>query len=89
MARWLRNTWKLGLKELFSLRADPVMLGLVVYVFSFAVYSVAAGAKLEVENASVAYVDLDRSALTGASSARSCRRSSRRRRRSRPARSAP
>ncbi|SFU21869.1 ABC transporter permease [Sedimentitalea nanhaiensis] len=65
MRQWLTNVFRLGLKELSSLRADPVLIVLIVYVFSFAVYSVATGAKLEVANASVAYVDQDRSALTG------------------------
>lgn len=65
MKQWLSNVWRLGVKEIRSLRADPVLIVLIVYVFSFAVYSVATGAKLEVENASVAYVDQDRSALTG------------------------
>ena len=65
MMRWLTNVIRLGLKELSSLRADPVLIVLIVYIFSFAVYSVATGAKLEVLNASVAYVDQDRSALSG------------------------
>ncbi|WP_050525715.1 ABC transporter permease [Pseudorhodobacter aquimaris] len=65
MRQWLVNIYRLGLKELRSLRADPVLLLLIVYIFSFAVYAVATGAKLEVVNASVAYVDLDRSDLTG------------------------
>ena len=64
MSHWFANVFRLGLKELSSLRADPVLILLIVYVFSFAVYSVATGAKLEVVNASVAYVDQDRSALT-------------------------
>ncbi|CUH89229.1 Inner membrane transport permease YhhJ [Phaeobacter sp. CECT 5382] len=65
MKQWLYNIFILGLKELRSLRADPVLLFLIVYIFSFAVYAVATGAKLEVSNASVAYVDLDRSELSG------------------------
>lgn len=65
MLQWLSNVFRLGLKELSSLRADPALVILIIYVFSFAVYSVATGAKLEVANASVAYVDHDRSALTG------------------------
>lgn len=65
MMQWLSNVYRLGLKELRSLRADPVLIFLIIYVFSFAVYSVATGAKLEVVNASVAYVDQDRSDLTG------------------------
>ncbi|MFT7137332.1 MAG: ABC-2 type transport system permease protein, partial [Akkermansiaceae bacterium] len=65
MMQWLSNIFRLGLKELRSLYADPVLILLIAYVFSFAVYAVATGAKLEVINASVAYVDLDRSDLTG------------------------
>ena len=65
MRQWLSNVFNLGLKELSSLRADPALVILIAYVFTFAVYSVATGAKLEVANASVAYVDYDRSALTG------------------------
>ncbi|NOR30403.1 MAG: ABC transporter permease [Sulfitobacter sp.] len=65
MMQWLSNISRLGLKELRSLYADPVLILLIAYVFSFAVYAVATGAKLEVINASVAYVDLDRSDLTG------------------------
>ncbi|MEO0750399.1 MAG: ABC transporter permease [Pseudomonadota bacterium] len=63
--QWLNNVYRLGLKELSSLRADPVLLLLIAYIFSFAVYAVATGAKLEVLNASVAYVDMDQSELTG------------------------
>jgi len=65
MRQWISNVWRLGLKELSSLRADPVLIVLIVYVFSLGVYSVATGAKLEVANAAVAYVDHDRSALSG------------------------
>ncbi|SEK48046.1 ABC-2 type transport system permease protein [Roseovarius nanhaiticus] len=65
MRQWLANVYRLGVKELRSLRADPVLLVLIAYVFSVAVYAVATGARLEVINASVAYVDLDRSDLSG------------------------
>ena len=64
MRRWLTNVWRLGLKEVRSLGADPALVILVIYVFTLAVYSVATGAKLEVSNAAVAYVDFDRSQLT-------------------------
>lgn len=64
MIRFLANVYRLGVKELASLRHDPVMLFLVVYSFTIAVYSVSQGANTEVRNASVAIVDQDRSALT-------------------------
>ena len=32
-----------------SIRADPILLALTVYTFSYAVYAVATGAKIEVE----------------------------------------
>lgn len=58
------RVWRLGVKELFSLWADPVLVGLIIYTFTFAIYAVATGAKFEVENASVAVVDEDRSMLS-------------------------
>lgn len=63
--RWLFNIWLLGVKELRSLLADPILLLLVAYMFSVAIYAVATGARTEVRNAAVAYVDLDQSGLTG------------------------
>lgn len=65
MGRWSSNIFRLGVKELRSLAADPILLLLVAYMFSFAIYAVATGAKTEVNNASVAYVDLDQSELSG------------------------
>lgn len=64
MRRWLANVLRLGLKEMRSLAGDPALLVLMAYVFTLAVYSVATGARLEVANAAVGYVDLDRSALS-------------------------
>jgi ABC-2 type transport system permease protein len=64
MRKRISNTIALGVKELFSIRADPVLLLLIVYTFSYAVYAVATGAKMEVEHASVAIVDEDRSELS-------------------------
>lgn len=65
MRKRLTNVLSLGVKELRSVRADPVLVLLVLYTFTFAVYAVATGAKLEVEHASVAIVDEDRSELSG------------------------
>ena len=61
MSAFLGNTFRLGVKELRSLLADPVLLLLIVYTFTFAVYSVATGVKFEVQNASIAVVDEDQS----------------------------
>ncbi|SON57450.1 Inner membrane transport permease YhhJ [Hartmannibacter diazotrophicus] len=64
MIRFLRDVFFLGLKEFSSLRYDRVMLFLVVYALSIAVMLVARGVKLEVSNAAIAIVDLDRSQLS-------------------------
>jgi ABC-2 type transport system permease protein len=60
----LGNIYRLGVKELISLRRDPVFVVLIVYVFTVAVYVIANGASTDVRNASVAVVDEDRSALS-------------------------
>lgn len=60
----LARIWRLGIKELYSLKADPVLAGLILYTFTIAVYTVSVGAKFEVENAAVAVVDEDQSALS-------------------------
>jgi len=64
MKRSLTNIFQLGIKELFSLRADPVMLLLIVYMFSFAVFEEAQNASTGVVNAAVAIVDEDNSQLS-------------------------
>lgn len=62
--RALATIFWLGIKELRSLAADPVLLGFVVYAFSFAIYSEATGISHELRNASIAIVDEDRSPLS-------------------------
>ncbi len=47
----VKNIAQLGIKELFSLKADPVLLLLIIYIFSVAVYTVATGVNFEVKNA--------------------------------------
>ena len=61
--RW-RSIYWLGLKELISLRHDPVMVLLILYAFTFSIVAPARGVKLELENASIAVVDHDRSPLS-------------------------
>jgi ABC-2 type transport system permease protein len=60
----LTNVYRLGLKELISLRYDPVLVLLIIYAFTFAIIAPARGVKLELQNASVAVVDEDRSQLS-------------------------
>jgi ABC-2 type transport system permease protein len=64
MRRALANIFRLGIKELRSLRADPVLVVLIIYSFTYAIYAVATGVRFEVDNAAVAIVDEDRSALS-------------------------
>ncbi len=64
MKRSLTNIVQLGIKELFSLRYDPVMLFLIVYMFSFSIFEEAENAVTGVVNAAVAIVDEDRSQLS-------------------------
>ncbi len=64
MKRCLDNIRHLGIKELFSLRYDPVMLFLIAYMFSFSVMEEAQNATTSVVNAAVAIVDEDRSHLS-------------------------
>lgn len=64
MPERLQLVYRLGVKELFSLRYDPMLVVLILYTFTVAIYSVAVGVKIEVENAAVAVVDEDRSALS-------------------------
>ncbi len=52
------------IKELRSIRADPIMLVLVVFAFTIFVYTVATGATLEATNLAVGIVDEDRSDLS-------------------------
>ncbi|MGE0022408.1 MAG: ABC transporter permease [Hyphomicrobium sp.] len=66
MRRALDNILRLGVKELYSLRNDPVMVFLILYTFTVAIYTVANGVKTEVQNASVGIVDEDQSSLSRA-----------------------
>ena len=58
------NIFRLGLKELRSLAADKVLLGLIVWAFSGAIYEAATGVSQELHNAPVAIVDEDASPLS-------------------------
>lgn len=58
------NILWLGLKELRSLMSDMVMVLFVIYAFTLAIYVQATGTSSEVNNASIAFVDEDGSALS-------------------------
>jgi ABC-2 type transport system permease protein len=60
----LLNIFWLGLKELRSLASDLVMIFFVVYAFTASIYIVATGTSSEVNNASIAFVDENHSALS-------------------------
>lgn len=62
--RSLAHVYRLGVKELYSLRHDPVLVFLILYTFTFAIYTVATGVKTEVRNASIAFVDEDGTELS-------------------------
>src|SRR5215469_15292951 len=64
LRRHLTNIYRLTVKELRSIRADPIMLVLVAYTFTLAVYATATGAKTEATNLSIGIVDEDRSDLS-------------------------
>ena len=60
----LANIFWLGTKELRSFFRDYVLLGLVIYSFSFAIIAQGQSSSQEVRNASVGIVDEDQSALS-------------------------
>jgi len=64
LKKTLLNILWLGLKEIRSLMRDTVMVLFVVYAFSFTIYTQATGTSSEVNNASIAFVDEDGSALS-------------------------
>ncbi|MFM9011029.1 MAG: ABC transporter permease [Planctomycetota bacterium] len=60
----LSSVFWLGVKELRSLRSDIVMIALVAYAVTMSIYTQARGTSSEVNNASIAFVDEDRSQLS-------------------------
>jgi ABC-2 type transport system permease protein len=60
----LKNVFRLGVKELYSLRNDLVMVVLIFYTFTYAIYTPAQHAQTELRNAAVAVVDEDQSQLS-------------------------
>ncbi|WP_417669083.1 ABC transporter permease [Roseibium sp.] len=62
--RKLQNIFRLGLKELYSLRRDAVLMFLIAWSFSVAIYAAASGFASDLHNAAIAIVDEDRSQLS-------------------------
>ena len=62
--RNVANIYDLGVKELWSLWRDPMMIALIVYVFTASVYTKATSMPETLHNAPIAIVDEDNSALS-------------------------
>lgn len=60
----LANVVNLGVKELRSLARDPIMIVLIVYAFTFSVYTAATAMPETLNRAAIAIVDEDRSPLS-------------------------
>ena len=60
----VRNIFHLGIKELRSLARDPIMLFLIAWAFTFAIYVAATSIPETLSNASIAIVDEDHSPLS-------------------------
>jgi ABC-2 type transport system permease protein len=64
MKRHFLNIFRLGVKELQILWHDKVMVILIAWSFSFAIYVGATSVSMELHHAPIAFVDQDRSALS-------------------------
>lgn len=62
--RKLQNILRLGRKELWSLARDPMLLALIVYVFTVSIYTSATAQPETLHNAPIAIVDEDQSPLS-------------------------
>jgi len=67
MHAWMRhlsNIYRLGVKELWSLWRDPMLLLLIVYTFTVSIYTAATAMPETLHNAPIAIVDEDGSPLS-------------------------
>jgi ABC-2 type transport system permease protein len=62
--RFARHAWHLGIKELWSLWRDPMMLVFVAYTFTLSVYTTARSMPEALHKAPIAIVDEDASPLS-------------------------
>lgn len=60
----ISNIYRLGIKELWSLKRDPIMLVLIVYTFTVAIYIAATAIPDSLHKAPIAIVDEDSSPLS-------------------------
>jgi len=60
----LANIYRLIIKEVRSFRSDPIMMALVAYSFTVAIYAAATGASTEAKNLAIGMVDEDHSNLS-------------------------
>ncbi len=61
----LANIYRLGIKELWSLARDPIMLRLIIYTFTVSIYVAATAMPETLNQAPIAIVDEDGSPLSG------------------------
>lgn len=64
MRRHLANIWRLGIKELWSLRRDVTMVVLILYTFTVAIHLAGTAMPETLHRAPIAIVDEDGSALS-------------------------
>ena len=64
MRQHLVAIFRLGIKEIHSVRSDLVLVLILLWAFTFAIYEISNNAKMDVENASVAIADEDQSILS-------------------------
>lgn len=60
----IENIYNLGIKELWSLIRDPILLILIAFTFTASVYTAATAVPDGLQNASIAVIDEDRSTLS-------------------------
>ncbi|OYQ69202.1 hypothetical protein B9T11_09570 [Wohlfahrtiimonas chitiniclastica] len=64
IARKISNIYRLGVKELWSLIRDPILLILIAFTFTVSVYTAATAMPDGLKNATIVFVDEDRSTLS-------------------------
>ncbi len=64
MLRSAGNMFWLGIKELFSLRRDPALIGRMIFSMTVFVFSPAKDVKMDVDHASIAVVDEDHTVMS-------------------------